>query len=58
MNFFTVALLCMPCHRTPAKRQKYVAKDLATKVKILQVLKNGASQQDIMKRYNVERSSL
>nr|XP_054919021.1 tigger transposable element-derived protein 4-like [Dermacentor andersoni] len=43
---------------TPAKRLKYEAKDLATKVEILRALKDGLSRQEAMKKYDVKRSTL
>lgn len=42
---------------TPAKRPKYEAKELTTKVEILRALKNGLSRQ-VMKKFNVKRSTL
>lgn len=43
---------------TPAKRPKYEAKELATKVEILRALKNGLSRQEVMVKYDVKRSTL
>ncbi|KAH8020236.1 hypothetical protein HPB51_025498 [Rhipicephalus microplus] len=43
---------------TPKKRQNYDAKNLATKVEILEALKNGESRQQVMTKYNVKRSTL
>ncbi|XP_037572329.1 tigger transposable element-derived protein 4 [Dermacentor silvarum] len=42
----------------PAKRAKYAAKDLATKVKILKALKDGASREQVMRQFDVKRSTL
>ncbi|KAH7959531.1 hypothetical protein HPB49_011645 [Dermacentor silvarum] len=42
----------------PAKRAKYAAKDLATKVKILKALKDGASREEVMRQFDVKRSTL
>ncbi|KAG0411426.1 hypothetical protein HPB47_011441 [Ixodes persulcatus] len=42
----------------PAKRLKYKAKDLAMKVEILRVSKDGVSRRQVMERYDVERSTL
>lgn len=42
----------------PAKRPKYEAKDLATKVKKLRPLKDRLSQKEVMMRHNVKRSTL
>lgn len=41
-----------------AKRAKYAAKDLATKVKILKALKDGASREQVMRQFDVKRSTL
>ncbi|KAH9384453.1 hypothetical protein HPB48_026461 [Haemaphysalis longicornis] len=43
---------------TPAKRPKYEAKDLNTKVEILRALKNGRSRQEVMKKFTAKRSTL
>ncbi|KAH8037352.1 hypothetical protein HPB51_009907 [Rhipicephalus microplus] len=43
---------------TPKKRQNYDAKNLATKVEILEALKNDESRQQVMTKYNVKRSTL
>lgn len=42
----------------PAKRPKYQAKDLVTKVEILKALKNGVSRHDVMEKYGVKRTTL
>ncbi|KAH7978124.1 hypothetical protein HPB49_004504 [Dermacentor silvarum] len=48
---------CATVMATTTKRQKYEAKNLATKVEILQALKNGESQH-LMTKYNMKRSTL
>lgn len=49
---------CATVMATPKKRQNYDAKNLATKVEILEALKNGESRQQVMTKYNVKRSTL
>lgn len=50
--------MASPAPAPAAKRPKYEAKDLATKVQVLKALQAGASRKEVMEKFSVKKSTL